>query len=89
MLGPSKVAASSSTVEVASPTSANSAPKMPATTAGRSASQMASIAESRTRSWPSRVTIRSSSPARRATTRRPARRSRSKACSGCPVSSIV
>ena len=65
-LGPSKVAASSSTVVVASPTSANSAPKMPATTAGRSASQMASIDESRTRSWPSRVTIRSPSPARRA-----------------------
>ncbi len=89
IVGPSKVAASSSTRVVPGPTSANSAPKMPAMTAGRSASQIASIEESRVRSWPSRVVIDSPSPARRTTMRPPASRSRSKACRGCPVSSIT
>ncbi len=88
-LGPSKFAASSSTRVVASFTSANSAPKIPAITAGRSASQIVSIDESSVRSTPSSVVIRSPSPARRTTTVAPLIRSRSKACSGWPVRSIT
>ena len=89
MAGPSKVAASSSTRVVDGPTSANSAPKTPAITAGRSASQIVSTEGSSVRSWPSRVTMRSPSSARRTTTAPPASRSRSNAWSGCAVSSIT
>ncbi len=89
MVGPSKVAASSRTRVVPAETSANSAPKIPAMTAGRSASQIASIEPSSVRSCPSSVVIDSPSPARRTTIRPPASRSRSKAWSGCPVRSIT
>ena len=89
MLGPSNVAASSSTRVVASDTSANSAPKMPAITAGFSASAITSTSSCRVRSWPSSVTIFSPSVARRTTMAGPASASRSKAWSGWAVSSIT
>jgi len=57
MDGPSKVAASSSTRVVPSETSANSAPKMPAITAGFSVSAITRWSADSVRSWPSSVVM--------------------------------
>ncbi len=65
MLGPLKVAASSTRSVVCSSTSASTLPNTPAMTRGRSTSAMTSISPSSVRSTPSRVTIFSPSAARR------------------------
>ncbi len=89
MFGPSQVATSISTRVVASPTSERAPPITPAIDVGPSASSMTTMSESSARTWPSSVSIFSPSAARRTTSRPPATRSRSNACSGWPVRSIT
>ena len=89
MLGPSQLATSISTRVVEEATSERAPPMIPAIDVGPSASSMTSICESSSRHCSSSVCTRSPSRARRTTSRRPATRSRSKACSGWPVSSIT
>ncbi len=89
MFAPTQVAASSRTRAVSPPTSERAPPMIPAIEVGPSSSQMTTVSPSSRRSTPSRVRIASPSPARRTTSRRPATRSRSKAWSGCPVTSIT
>ena len=89
MLGPSQLATSISTRVVPSWTSERSPPMTPAIEVGPSASSMTSIWASRVRTCPSRVVTCSPSRARRTTSLPPATRSRSKACSGLPTSSIT
>ena len=83
-----KLAVSSRTLRVASETSVGPPPMMPATATGFSASAITSISGSRMRSTSSSVTRRSPGRARRAITTGPSA-SASKACCGCPSSSIV
>ena len=89
MFGPSQLATSMSTRVVSSCTSERRPPMTPAIEVGPSASAMRQTSGSSTRVWPSSVTTCSPSPARRTTSFAPAIRSRSNACSGEPVSSIV
>ena len=89
MLGPSQVATSSSTRVVSGATSERAPPISPAIDVGPSASSITTISESSSRVWPSSVCTCSPSRARRTVSRPPATRSRSKACSGWPVSSIA
>ena len=89
MLGPIQEATSISTRVVSSPTSERAPPMTPAIDVGPSASSMTSISASSVRVWPSSVSICSPSVARRTVSSPPATLSRSKACSGWPVSSIT
>ena len=89
MLGPSKFAHSSSTVVVVSDTSLHCDPIRPPTADGFSASAITSTSASSVRSWPSSVTTRSPSPARRTMISRPVTLSRSKAWVGSPTHSIT
>ena len=89
MLNPSQVATSSSTRVVSGATSETWPPMIPAIPDGRSRSQTNTVSESKLRSTPSRVVIRSPSRAVRTITCPPGSLSRSKACSGCAVISIT
>ncbi len=84
----SKQAASSSTCAVPPEISVAAPPMTPARPSGPESSAMTRSSVVSARSWPSRVTSRSPSVARRATTA-PESLSRSYACSGCPSSSIT
>jgi len=85
----SKQALSISTRRVSEVISEFSPPMTPATATGRSPSQIISISRSSSRSFWSRVTNFSPWFAVRTTMRLSARRSRSKACRGCPHSSMT
>ena len=89
MFGPFHVAASISTRVVESRTSERAPPITPAIDVGPSASSITHISASSLRSTSSSVVIASPSRARRTTSVPPATRSASKACIGCPVSSIT
>ena len=89
MFGPFHVAASISTRVVVSRTSERAPPMTPAIEVGPSASSITHVSASSVRSTSSSVVIVSPSRARRTTSRPPATRSASKACIGCPVSSIT
>ena len=89
MLGPFQVAASISTLVVASETSERAPPITPAIEVGPSSSQITTTSPSSRRSSPSKVATGSPSSARRTSSRPPATWSRSKACRGWPVSSIT
>ena len=86
MFGPSQVATSISTRVVSSSTSERAPPITPAIDVGPSSSAIRTMSASSVRVAPSSVSTCSPSCARRTTSRCPATRSRSKACSGCPVS---
>ncbi len=89
MLAPSQLATSSSTRVVSSATSETCPPMIPAIPVGPFASQTSTVSASRVRSTPSRVVIFSPSAAARTVSAPPGTLSRSKACSGCAVSSIA
>ncbi len=89
MLGPSQTADSSSTVVVPSWTSERAPPITPASEVGPSASQITTMSGSSLRVSPSSVSSTSPSRPSRTISCPPATRSRSKACSGWPVSSIT
>ena len=89
MFGPFQVAASISTRVVLGPTSERAPPMIPAIEVGPWASSISTVEESSVRSTSSRVVIVSPSRARRTVSFAPDTRSASKACSGCPVSSIT
>ena len=89
MLVPFQLATSSSTRVVASETSETWPPMIPAMPEGPSLSQTRTVSESSTRSTPSSVVIFSPSSAARTVSAPPGTLSRSKACSGCAVSSIA
>ena len=89
MSGPFQLATSSSTRVVPAPTSERAPPISPAIEVGPSASSITTISPSSVRVCPSSVCTCSPSAARRTVRRAPATRSRSKACSGWPVSSIA
>ena len=84
MLGPAKLAASSTMSVVCSSISASWLPNTPAMTSGRSVSAMTSIWSSSVRCTPSSVTICSPAVARRAMSVPPRILPASNACSGCP-----
>ncbi len=84
----SNVAASSSTSVVSAETSLVAPPITPASATGPRPSAMTTSCSCRARSTPSSVVMRSPRPARR-TTMPPLSLARSKACSGCPSSSIT
>ena len=89
MFDPSQVAASSSTLRVPADTSEREPPISPAIEVGPSASSITTTSSSSVRVCPSSVCSCSPGRARRTVSRAPATRSRSKACSGWPVSSIT
>ena len=89
MLVPSQVAASSSTRVVVAETSETCPPMIPAIPVGPSRSQTTTLSASSVRSTPSSVVMRSPSAAARTMISPPGTSSRSKACSGWPVSSIT
>ena len=89
MLGPSHVAASSSTHRVPAETSERAPPISPAIEVGPCSSSISTVCSSSVRAWPSSVCSCSPRLASRTTSRPPATRSRSKACIGWPVSSIT
>ena len=89
MLGPFQLATSMSTRVVASETSEREPPMIPASEVGPSSSRMTTIGGSSSRTAPSSSSMRSPVCAGRTTSRCPATRSRSNACSGWPVSSIT
>jgi hypothetical protein len=89
MLVPFQQATSSRTRVVAAETSERCPPMIPAIPEGPSRSQTRTVSASKERSTPSRVVIFSPSAAVRTTSAPPGTRSRSKACSGCAVSSIT
>ncbi len=89
MLGPLQLATSIRTLVVSACTSERSPPMIPAIEVGPSASSITTISPSSVRTWPSSVVTCSPSRARLTVRRPPATRSRSKACSGWPVSSIT
>ena len=84
-LGASNPADSMRTRVVASVTAVEAPPITPATATGASASAITSVPSGRSRATPSSVSMVSPARLRRTTTVSP-RWSRSKACSGCPVS---
>ena len=89
MLTPFQVATSSRTRVVSSLTSETSPPMIPAMPVGPLRSQTSTASLSKVRSTPSRVVIRSPSRAVRTMISPPGTLSRSKAWSGCAVSSIT
>ena len=89
MLGPAKLAASSTMSVVCSSISASRLPNTPAMTSARSTSAMTSIWSSSVRSTPSSVTIFSPAAARRAISLPPRILPASNACSGWPQPSIT
>ncbi len=89
MFTPFQVATSSMTRVVESDTSETWPPMIPAIPEGPSRSQTRTASPSKLRSTPSRVVIFSPSTAVRMISPPPGTRSRSKACSGCAVSSIT
>ena len=89
MLVPTQVADSMSTRVVLAETSETWPPMIPAIPEGPSPSHTSAASLVNVRSTPSRVVIVSPSRARRTTMRPPRTRSRSKAWSGCAVSSIT
>ena len=86
---PSQLATSSSTRVVFSFTSERAPPMIAAIEVGPSASLITTISWSSVRTAPSSVSMVSPSWARRTVSRPPATRSRSKACSGWPLSTIA
>ena len=88
-LGPCQLAASISTRVVVPRTSERSPPIRPAIEVGPSSSAISRTLGSSVRSTSSSVVIFSPSRARRTVSLPPATRSKSKACNGCPVSSIA
>ena len=89
MLAPFHVAASISTRVVVPDTSLRAPPITPAIEVGPSPSAINTMSGSAIRVWPSRVSTGSFSAAARTISCAPAIRSRSNACSGCPVRSIT
>ncbi len=89
MLVPFQQATSSRTRVVASETSERWPPMIPAIPEGPSRSQTSTVSASKLRSTPSSVVIFSPSEAPRTISSPPGTLSRSKACSGCAVSSIT
>ncbi len=89
MLTPFQVATSSSTRVVESETSETWPPMIPAIPEGPSRSQTSTASSSKLRSTPSSVVIFSPWLAVRIVSAPPGTSSRSKACSGCAVSSIT
>ena len=89
MLVPFQLATSSSTLVVSAETSETWPPMIPAIPEGPFASQTSTVSASRRRSSPSSVVIVSPSSATRTVRAPPGTLSRSKACSGCAVSSIT
>ena len=89
IVGPSQVATSINTRVVSGCTSLRAPPMIPAIEVGPSASSITTISSSRLRICSSSVCTGSPWRARLTTSRPPATRSRSNACSGCPVASIT
>ena len=89
MLGPAKLAASSTMSVVCSSISASWLPNTPAMTSARSTSAITSIWSSSVRSTPSSVTIFSPALARRAMSLLPRILPASNACSGWPQASMT
>jgi hypothetical protein len=89
MLVPFQLATSSSTRVVPADTSETWPPMIPAIPVGPSLSQTRTVSASRVRSTPSRVVIFSPAAAARTVSAPPGTLSRSKACSGCALSSIT